>query len=605
MFSVLAWGFKIFSNCKRLFSLFLCSIALVPLLFGLEEELHKQIEQNQQLELSIAQIDSLINQAKKSIQEEEFLSHAVEDLEVAFHYSQKLHYQNGIVEGCRVLGNYYLALSDNVNATKYFYRLMKEAEETQDTTLISDSHIRLGLVMYNMNKWQVALDNLRAAEKFISNRTINNNIKLITYLKGLCNIRLAHYSNAKDLLEQSVKWAKADGDSMRLFEARLALNNIALITNYSDEVHREYDAILAYFEANDEVVGVCFTKAGIARALLKQGNGDEAYSSALSALTIAKQLRLLYPISEILETLILAQKERGMFESAFAYQTELTELRDSVNNMDVAAEIAMLGAKHEFEKKAAEYDAELKANSRQRRFFLILFIATLFVALVIVFMLRLVAIQRQKSDDLLHNILPRQTVNELRKTGHSIPKAHTDVTIVFADVESFTKLASTLKPAVIVNMLGHYFGKFDAIITKHNLEKIKTIGDAYMFVSGLIPDARSAHQAAAACIEMIDAVNALKPQMEQEFGVSFDFRFGMHTGNVVSGVVGEIKYAFDIWGDAVNIASRMEASSESGRINISEDSYKIINDSYSCSPRGSFTIKNRGIVSMYYLDGPL
>ncbi len=571
------------------------------------------IDQEQQSEQEVlhatineSYVDSLLKHGTEFMNREDRIHNTKDELTRAYQYSRALLYHDGIIKSCKALGNYYIALSDNENATRYFYLFMKEAEAVKDTSYIAEAYIRLALVMYNMNKWQESLNYLNTAEAML--REVGGpakRIELITYLNGVCHVQLGNYSIARNFLEKAKSWAFENADSMRYYEVRLALNTIKAANEHSDEVYKEFDAISNYFISKGEKMAYCFTIKGRSKALLSEGRANEAYIYASEALEIARSMNLIYPITELLATLIETERQRGNYESAFKYLSELKILNDSTNSMEVATQVTLLGATYQFEKKTAAFDAEIQAKNRQKRFFVFMFLVTFLVALVIVFVLRLVGIQRKKLDLLLHNILPRHTVMELQKGGHSIPKAHKDVTIVFADVESFTKIASTLKPDNLVKMLDRYFGQFDKIITKYGLEKIKTIGDAYMFVTGLTEDSPSAHRAADACLEMIESIHVLRDEIEEKYGNYFDFRFGMHTGNVVSGVVGDIKYAFDIWGDAVNIAARMEETSETGKINISQDTMRILKDEYICTPRGSFNIKNRGVVEMYFLEGKI
>ena len=554
---------------------------------------------------SINYVDSLLDHAEQYFENEEDIHLAYDDLLLGYDLAKELNYREGIIRSCRNLGNFYLNTSDNVQATTYFYLFLKEAEKDEDSLLISEAQMRLGLVMYNMDKWKEGLEYLQSSEEIIlslSHGERTPTIKLITYLKGLCYLRLDQLEKAQVLLTDAHAWAIDDNDSMRMGETALALNVIRSKDSPDSSVFNEYRRLLRFFQRRQETVGICFALQAISNAHLSIGNSDTAYSYAIRSLAIAKDLKMLYPIAQVLGTLIQAEIERGNYEAAYNYQIELNILKDSANNREVASEIAMLGVSHQFEKRVAQYDAEIKENARQRRFFLILFITTLFVALIIVLMLRLVALQRRRSDNLLHNILPRETIKELQATGHSIPKAHKEVTIVFADVESFTKIASTLKPDVLVKMLDRYFEEFDSVITKYGLEKIKTIGDAYMFVSGLVHEENSVENAAKACLEMLQSVNDIKAEMNELYNIDFNFRFGMHTGNIVSGVVGKIKYAFDIWGDAVNIAARMEESSVAGKINISEACANHLGDEFVCQPRGALPIKNRGVMNMFFLE---
>ena len=263
----------------------------------------------------------------------------------------------------------------------------------------------------------------------------------------------------------------------------------------------------------------------------------------------------------------------------------------------------MLSASHDFYKKEAAYDNEIKDKNRQRMGLFVTLLALALVTVVVMLSRRGVAKERKRSDELLANILPAETAQELKNNGVAKAKAHNGVTIVFADIKNFTLIAGSLEPQVLVELLGKYFSEFDSIITSLGLEKIKTIGDAYMFVSGLHGDSKkSALSVVTASVKMISAIEKLEEEMNAKYGVSFSFRIGMHTGKVVSGVVGTVKYAFDIWGNAVNLASRMEENSLPGKINVSEDTYQIIKDVFECESRGKLLVKNGGERGMYFVS---
>lgn len=215
-------------------------------------------------------------------------------------------------------------------------------------------------------------------------------------------------------------------------------------------------------------------------------------------------------------------------------------------------------------------------------------------------------LEKQKSEDLLLNILPKEVAEELKLKGKASANFYPSVSVMFIDFKDFTVIAEGMPADQLVRDLDEYFGTFDDIISTYNLEKIKTIGDSYM-VAGGIPVANKSH-----CLDIIDAACALRDFVNEEHkrktanGLkAFTVRIGVHTGSVVAGVVGKKKFAYDIWGDAVNIAARMEQNSEIGKINITEDVYEQIKHVYSCTYRGEIAAKNKGNLKMYFVEGKL
>lgn len=208
--------------------------------------------------------------------------------------------------------------------------------------------------------------------------------------------------------------------------------------------------------------------------------------------------------------------------------------------------------------------------------------------------------QRKKAESLLLNILPHSVAEELHAQGSVQPMYFEDVTIVFADFVGFTLSVEQLPAEELVQLLHEYFTAFDTIIGRYGMEKLKTIGDCYMFSGGL-PARNPAHpvDALLAAFEMIQVTR----DKAKTGPVDWQLRIGVHTGPVVAGVVGIHKFAFDIWGDAVNLSSRMESSGAPGRINISFNTYSRVKDFFACEKRGRIKIKDGREVDMYFVDG--
>lgn len=212
--------------------------------------------------------------------------------------------------------------------------------------------------------------------------------------------------------------------------------------------------------------------------------------------------------------------------------------------------------------------------------------------------------EKDKTEALLLNILPKETADELKKFNKVVPRNYDNATILFTDFKGFTHIAEKLSPEELVNEIDHLFKEFDAIIGKYRIEKIKTIGDAYMCAGGLPTKFKNnSLEVVKAALEIRDYMKQYRIEREKEGIPFFEIRIGIHTGKVVAGVVGTRKYAYDIWGDAVNLASRMESSGEPGKVNVSGDTYKLIKDKFDCHYRGKIEAKNKGEVDMYFVDG--
>lgn len=210
--------------------------------------------------------------------------------------------------------------------------------------------------------------------------------------------------------------------------------------------------------------------------------------------------------------------------------------------------------------------------------------------------------EKQKSDDLLLNILPAEISNELKNTGKTAARSYKMVTVMFADFVDFTKIAEKLNPEELVFAIGEYFETFDKIIEKYEVEKIKTVGDAYVCAAGLPnPTSDNATVMTKVAFDFLGAINELRMQRQMNGKEAFDVRIGINTGSVVAGVVGIKKFAYDIWGDTVNTAARMQEKSLHNRINISGATYQYVKDQFDCEYRGKIEAKNKGEIDMYFV----
>lgn len=328
------------------------------------------------------------------------------------------------------------------------------------------------------------------------------------------------------------------------------------------------------------------------------------------------------------ENLAKVQKERASlharfndFKQAYTYLLAFIELNNQYLSEEKVKAVTEMMEKYESEKKARQIqqleldklDATLKTeritNTRNR--YLYVGIVIFLGAIGIYTRLRYVhksrtAIQKEKdiSEGLLLNILPASVAEELKQKGYAEAMHHDVASIIFSDFKGFTAISEALTAAELVEEINTCFKAFDHIMTKYGIEKIKTIGDAYMAAAGIpINNTASVLDTVHAALEMQDFIINRKKEKDEQGQPSFQMRVGIHTGSVVAGIVGVKKFQYDIWGDTVNIASRMESSGEVGHVNISEATYQHIKDTPGLvfAPRGMIQAKGKGEMAMYFV----
>lgn len=210
--------------------------------------------------------------------------------------------------------------------------------------------------------------------------------------------------------------------------------------------------------------------------------------------------------------------------------------------------------------------------------------------------------EKQKSEQLLLNILPNDVADELKRSGHVEPVYYGSASVLFTDFTGFTHIASQMSPAELIAELDFYFSAFDRIMERHGLEKLKTIGDAYMAAGGVpIPSTTHAVDAARAAWEILQLMEQVVADKQRRGEPYWNVRIGINTGPLMAGVIGRKKFAYDVWGNTVNIASRLESTSQPGRINVAASTYELIKHCFRCQPRGKITAKNAGEIDMYFI----
>jgi class 3 adenylate cyclase len=307
---------------------------------------------------------------------------------------------------------------------------------------------------------------------------------------------------------------------------------------------------------------------------------------------------------------------QGKFKDAYRYEALFSAIKDSILNADEVNKRQRMQYNFDMDKKEAEIKVQDVTIQRQKTINYAAAVTGFLLLLLMIGMYnryqytkrtnKIIKDERDRSKSLLLNILPEETARELEEKGNAQTRFYDNVTVLFTDFKGFSTIAGKLSPQDLVAELNDYFVAFDEIVDKHNLEKIKTIGDAYMCAGG-IPTANSTHplDAVRAGLEMQAFMIARNAERQRKGLEGWELRVGIHSGPVVAGVVGKRKYAYDIWGDTVNIASRMESNGEPGKVNISASTYAHVKDEFPCVHRGKIHAKNIGEVDMYFVDVPV
>jgi class 3 adenylate cyclase len=353
---------------------------------------------------------------------------------------------------------------------------------------------------------------------------------------------------------------------------------------------------------------------------LDLGNGSAAISDFNNALKIATETGILREKGESYEGLSKAFVRNRDYIRAFEAQKRFTEVSDSLRNEEYAQqmtatlsgfavqqkqkEIELLNAKNELNEIQIEKDARAKQ--------LFQIIIGLFLAIIAGFVFQYfyirrtnkrLAFERNRSEEILLNILPKETAEELKENGFIKAKEFEHITVLFTDFKAFSLVAERISAENLVKSVDYYFKTFDEITERHGLEKIKTIGDAYMCAGG-IPTVNTTHvrDSFGAAREILKFVN--DTELSPPPGIyPFRIRIGLNSGPVVAGVVGTKKFAYDIWGNTVNIAARMESGSVPGRINVSESIYEELKGEFPFTYRGELKVKDQ-VFKMYFADVP-
>lgn len=536
----------------------------------------------------------------------------------------KIHYQEGLLAFQRInfklgianilsnLGVIYDQIGDLSKSIEYYYQSLKIAEEINDKQ-------RIGIALLNLGTAYGAKDvtGERAKSYFLQSLTIFKELQdgvgiaIVNANMGTIYFELQNYDSAQYFYTEYLKLA--EGTPEEAYGLRY-MGEILAEKGDFESSFKYHDRSIQIASESGEKLYLADCLKGKATSLRKNGQVAQAISTYQKSLEILKELNAKKELKEVYESLSDLYGQVGDYQKAYDYQFLLTQIKDSLFRSSEGDRIQSLQFDYERDKMQSQIAIREATITHQRLInwaigivgLLILFMATMLLNRYkyVNRTNKIIQFERDRSKDLLLNILPEETANELERVGYAKTRYYESVSVLFTDFKSFSAIAAKVSPQELVNELNNYFAAFDDISSKYGLEKIKTIGDSYMCAGG-IPVSNSTHamDAVQAALEMQEFVSVKNKELQAGGRQEWELRIGIHTGPIVAGVVGKKKYAYDIWGDTVNVASRIESNGEPGKVNISDKTYELVKDKFKCQYRGKVSAKNIGDIEMFFVEG--
>jgi adenylate cyclase len=521
---------------------------------------------------------------------------------------KELNDKTGIATSYNNIGFIYFGQGRIPDALEYYMRALKTQEELKDYDGISTSLGNVASVYREQQEYDKAFEYYRRA--FTIQKEQDNKYGMGYALNGIGGLHedLGNLDSALYYFNQSLQLRTEIKDKQGIAYSQKNMGIVYEKLGKHDEAEQSFRSSLKSFEELKDKMGIAVATNLLGTVLLEKGKQGEAETILNRSLTLAQELGYPVNISNAAGNLQKLYRKENAWKQALLMNDVYIRMRDSVQN-DVNRRAAVKTQfKYEFdkketvlkaeqEKKNAVARAEISKQKIMRNWFVGGFAVVLIFATVFFRQRNKISKEKKRSDELLLNILPQETAEELKATGTAKAKQFDSVTVLFTDFKNFTMVSERLSPQELVNEINYCYSEFDKIISRHGIEKIKTIGDAYMCAAGLpVPNITNAEDCIRAAIEIRDF---MKSETRNQ---KFEIRIGIHTGPVVAGIVGIKKFAYDIWGDTVNIASRMESSGEAGKVNISETTYELVKDKFNCLHRGKIQAKNKGEIDMYFVE---
>ncbi|WP_165784719.1 adenylate/guanylate cyclase domain-containing protein [Solitalea longa] len=600
-------------------------------------------------------VNDYLKQSKERLADEP--EKAIKLAQKAVELAEKSNFAKGKAYALKNIGIAYYFQGKYVEALGNYHQSLSIFKEHKDNVGIANLYNNIGVIYYDQGDDAEALDNYLQSLKYseLSGDKLRilsalNNVGAVYYNKvATYDKALDYYHRALPLCEElkrtdelgaicvnigSIYFDKNDDAKALLYYNRAlkAYGNSEGSLNAYNAMGRlykrekKYDLALENHQNALTLAQNLENKLATIQSLLGVGNvyadkGD--YKTALfyfnKAKTDAIAIQARHQMEELYEVLSRVYAKTGDYQKAFEYQSLFSNVKDSIYNAETDKKLGQLQFDFDLQKKQGEINLLTKDKALQQldlqrqklaKNSLIAFLGLLSILGLLLYrdyrnkvrVNKLLDQQNAEIERLLSNILPTEVAKELQQKGQATPRFYENVSVLFTDFKSFTAIAETLSPQEVVAQLSECFTVFDNIMERNNLEKIKTIGDSYMCAGG-IPTEDSTHalNIVNAAFEILDFMKGVNQKKIESGEQPWELRIGIHSGPLVAGVVGRKKYAYDIWGSTVNIASRMESNGMPGQINISAAHYNLVKHKYECEYRGKIYAKNAGEIDMYFV----
>jgi adenylate cyclase len=543
---------------------------------------------------------------------------AIEYYMPALKIYEALDIKPGVATTLDNIGTAHYRLADNGLSLECYLKALDINKELGNRSAIASSFIHIGFVYFDMEQYPKALDNMDKALKMYEESGDKAGISSSYNGIGAVYQYQGRYEAALAMYDKSLKISKELGNKAMILNTMGNVGNVYIAQKkYREALSYNVNAMVMAEEIGDKR-NVAHGYASIGEVYLKmakdsgndegrrlasdptQGNLQQAVLHLHKGIEMFKLLGMIGELPDHYKYLSEAYTMEGNYKAALEAHIQHAAYKDSVLGKESKEKIARLEMQGEYHRKQLADSLKLQKQKTYTYVGMGAVLLLLGFSFFVVRSNKLLGKEKQKSEDLLLNILPSEIADELKDRGATTAKHFDEVTVLFTDFVNFTGAGERMGTQKLVEELHNCFKAFDEIIGRYNIEKIKTIGDAYLAVSGLpVPDDRHAQNVMNAAIE----IRSFMLQRKKEGHDTFEIRIGIHTGPVVAGIVGVKKFAYDIWGDTVNTAARMEQKSEAGKINISQTTYELVKDKFSCTYRGEVDAKNKGMLKMYFVEG--